>query len=60
MDESEGTRAAFVMLTIILAIIIYFGADVSGLAGVLVSTIIAAGIAIVLIGGWAIGKNLSK
>ncbi len=60
MEQKDNTLPAFGILTVILSTLIFFGADVTGAAGVIVSLVVGAVIALLIIGGWAIGQNLSK
>lgn len=57
---NDKTLPAFVVLTAGITAVLYFGANLSGIAGLLVAVLVAALIAIVAVGAWAIGKNLSK
>lgn len=58
--ENNGTLTAFVVMTAIFTVILVIGADLSGFAGWLVAAIVAMVGAVICLGAWAIGKNLSK
>lgn len=60
MSEGNGTLNTFAVLTVLFTVVLVVGADLSGFAGWLLAAIVGAVGAVICIGAWAIGKNLSK
>lgn len=60
MSEGTNTLTAFVVMAVVFTVILVYGADLHGFAGWLIAAIVGTIGAVIGLGAWAIGRNLSK